>query len=80
MGGRTMTLSRRLRAILSVLSASVGIAAAILPDDWIEQRFGISPDGGSGAVEFLWIAAPLALAAVLTLSLLRTRYRTAARL
>jgi hypothetical protein len=73
-----MTLSRRLRAILSVLSASVGIAAAVLPDDWIEQRFGISPDGGNGAVEFLWVAAPLALAAVLAIGLLRTRYRAAA--
>jgi hypothetical protein len=75
-----MTLSRRLRAGLAVLSASVGITAAILPDDWIEQRFGISPDGGNGFAEFLWVAAPLALAAVLALSLLRTCYRTAARL
>jgi hypothetical protein len=75
-----MKFSARLRAGLATLSAAAGITAAILPDDWIEQRFGISPDGGNGAAEFLWAAAPLALAAVLALSLLRARRRAAARL
>ena len=75
-----MTFSLRLRACLAVLSAIVGVTAAILPDDWMERRFGFSPDGGDGFVEFLWAAAPLALAAVLALSLLRARRRTAARL
>ena len=75
-----MTFSPRLRAGLAILSAAVGLTAAILPDDWIERRFGLSPDGGNGFVEFLWAALPLALAVVLTLSLLRTRRRTAARL
>jgi len=74
-----MTFSSRLRASLAVVSAAVGMTAAVLPDDWIEQRFGISPDGGNGMAEFLWVAAPLALAAILALSLLRTRRRTAAR-
>lgn len=75
-----MKLSQRLRAGLALLSATVGIAAAVLPDDWIGARFGFSPDGGNGLAEFLWAAAPLALAAVLALSLLRARHRTAARL
>ena len=75
-----MTFSPRLRACLSILSAIVGITAAVLPDDWIERRFGISPDGGNGLAEFLWVSAPLALAALLALTLLRTRQRTAARL
>lgn len=75
-----MTFSPRLRACLAALSGIVGITAAALPDDWIEQRFGVSPDGGNGSAEFLWVAAPLALAALLALSLLRTRRQTAARL
>ncbi len=75
-----MTLSTRWRAGLAILSAAAGITAAVLPDDWIEQRFGFSPDGGNGWAEFLWAAVPLALAAVLALSLLRARHRTAARL
>ncbi len=75
-----MRFSPHLRASLAVLSATVGATAAILPDGWIEQRFGFSPDGGNGLLEFLWVAAPLALAAVLALSLLRRRQRTAARL
>jgi hypothetical protein len=75
-----MTFSPRLRARLAALSGIAGITAAALPDDWIEQRFGVSPDGGNGSAEFLWVAAPLALAALLALSLLRTRPRTTTRL
>jgi hypothetical protein len=75
-----MKFPPRLRAGLAVLSAAVGTTAAVLPDDWIEQRFGFSPDGGNGMAEFLWVAAPLALAAGLALSLLREQDRTAARL
>ena len=74
-----MTFSPRLRAGLALLSTAVGITAAFLPDDWIEQRLGFSPDGGNGFAEFLWAAVPLALAAVLALSLLRAHPRTAAR-
>jgi len=74
-----MQFSPRLRAGVAVLSAAVGVTAALLPDDWIEQRFGFSPDDGDGSLEFLWVAAPLALAAVLALSLLRARYRATAR-
>ena len=69
-----------LRAGLAALSAAAGIRAAILPEDWIEQRFGFSPDGGNGLAEFLWAAVPLALAAVLALSLLRAHHRIATRL
>ncbi len=27
--------------------------------DFIEQLFGLSPDGGDGSLEFLWLAAAL---------------------
>lgn len=75
-----MQSSPWLRAGLAIVSAIVGITAAALPDNWIEQRFGFSPDGGNGFAEFLWVAAPLALAGILGLSLRRRRQRTAARL
>lgn len=76
-----MKFSPRLRASLALLLGAVGITAGILPDDWIEQRFGFSPDGGNGLVEFLWAAVPLVLAAILALSALRAQHhRPAARL
>ncbi len=74
-----MRISSKLRARLAVLLSAIGTTAAILPDHWIEQRFGVSPDGGSGSAELLWVAAPLVLAAILALSLLRDRHRAAAR-
>jgi uncharacterized membrane protein YdbT with pleckstrin-like domain len=70
-----MRFSSGLRVTLAVLSAALGMAAAVLPDNWIEQRFGFSPDGGNGVLEFLWVAAPLTLAAILVFSLVRD-YRT----
>ena len=75
-----MKVSSEFRATLAVLWAAIGTTAAILPDDWIEQRFGFSPDGGNGMAEFLWVAAPFAFAAILVLSLLRDRYQAVARL
>ncbi|MCC6717911.1 MAG: hypothetical protein IT555_08505 [Acetobacteraceae bacterium] len=32
--------------------------------DFIEQLFGISPDGGDGSLEVLWIVAMIAVAGV----------------
>ena len=75
-----MKVSSKLRASLVVLLSTMGTAVALLPEDWIEQRFGLSPDGGNGLAEFLWVAAPFILAAVLALSLLRDHYRATARL
>lgn len=33
--------------------------------DWIEKLFGISPDGGNGATEMLFMAAALAIVVLL---------------
>jgi hypothetical protein len=33
--------------------------------DWIEKVFGISPDGGNGATEALFVAAGIAIAALI---------------
>jgi hypothetical protein len=66
--------------MLAVLSAALGTAASALPEDWIERRLGFSPDGGNGLLEFLWVAAPFVVAALLTLSLVRDYRRSVAKL
>jgi hypothetical protein len=41
--------------------------------DWIERLFGISPDGGDGTTEMLYVVAAIAVAALVFGSLLRAR-------
>lgn len=74
-----MKLSSGLRVTFAALLIALGTATAALPEDWIERRFGVSPDNGNGLVEFLLIAVPFALAALLLLNLLRSYRRPAAR-
>jgi hypothetical protein len=45
--------------------------------DFIEQLFGISPDGGSGALEFALFAIPIA--ALVAWAILRKRRETPPR-
>jgi hypothetical protein len=44
--------------------------------DFIERIFGVSPDGGDGSTEMLWIAVALAIAAM---AFMRWRVRRKAR-
>ncbi len=74
-----MTPSAYLRAGLAVLLAALGTVLSTLPEDWIERRFGFSPDGGNGLLEFLWVAAPFTVAVLLALSVLRDYRRRAAK-
>jgi len=75
-----MMHSAYLRATLAVFLAALGTAASTLPEDWIERRFGFSPDGGNGLLEFFSVAAPFAVAALLALSLVRDYRRSVAKL
>jgi hypothetical protein len=39
---------------------ATGIIFGLLPRTWIELRFGVDPDGGSGLYELLLVALPIA--------------------
>lgn len=54
-----LTLSPRL--LTAWVLISVGILFWVLPECWIESRFCLSPDGGSGLLEFLLVAIPISV-------------------
>ena len=56
--GHDMTRSLSLRILAASISIAVGILFRALPEQWIELRFGIRLDGGSGVLEFLLAAIP----------------------
>jgi hypothetical protein len=45
--------------ILAALLVLFGVGFALAPDAWIEARYGVSPDGGSGWAEALFSAGPI---------------------
>jgi hypothetical protein len=47
-----------------VLLESVNSGERVIFMDFIERTFGLSPDGGDGSIELLWIAVALAIAAM----------------
>jgi len=68
-------LGRKLRIEVgcATLSASLFALTLVFPE-WIEAVFGLDPDGGSGAAEFM-AAAILLLAAVVSAALARRDFR-----
>ncbi|PRY15302.1 hypothetical protein [Kineococcus rhizosphaerae] len=57
----------------------LGLALALLPEDWIERTLGFAPDAGSGALEVLLVLVPLVLGVLLLTPPLVHRVRRAAR-
>jgi hypothetical protein len=55
-----MTRWKRMFTIALPVCAATGIIFGLLPRTWIELRFGVDPDGGSGLFEFLLAALPIA--------------------
>lgn len=53
------------RLLLAVVLVAAGILFALLPKQWIEQTLGMAPDGGSGLLELLFVAIPIAVGVVL---------------
>ena len=56
-----MTRWKRMSTIALPVCAAAGIMFGFLPRTWIELRFGVDPDGGSGLFEFLITALPIAV-------------------
>ena len=76
-------LSARSQAAASAIAIAAGVLFAILPQDWIEERFGIDPDAGNGSIERLLVGVPLAIGVALAVSaivgFLRSRRSSAGR-
>jgi hypothetical protein len=49
-------------------------AAKEIPVDWIEQLFGLNPDGGDGSIEILIVGAAVAIGlTIVTVPAVRSR-------
>jgi hypothetical protein len=75
-GGKAMERRLRTRVLLQTVLAAAGLVLSLLTmvwPEWIEELFGVEPDGGSGALE--WLIALGLLAAAATLALLAHRGR-----
>ena len=70
-----MTLAKRLRVALGLVLLAVGVALAVIPDDWIETASGWSPDGGDGLAEAAIAGVPIALGCLLISDFLFTALR-----
>jgi hypothetical protein len=69
-------LSVRTQAAASAIAIAVGVLFAILPQDWIEERFGIDPDAGNGSIERWLVGVPLAIGVALAVSAIASFLRT----
>lgn len=58
-------------AVSAALLSAVAISLSFLPLHWIEWRFNIDPDGGSGLVELLLVVIPLIGAAAIAVYIFR---------
>ena len=56
-----MTRWKRISTIALPVCVATGIMFGFLPRTWIELRFGVDPDGGSGLFEFLITALPIVI-------------------
>jgi hypothetical protein len=72
-----MTRWKRMFTIALPVCVATGIVFGLLPRTWIELRFGVDPDGGSGLFEFLLAALPIAAGVVLAIRWIK-QYRNIA--
>ena len=70
-----LTSGQRLTLVAAALCAAGALLRAALPMDWIEEVFGVEPDGGNGLLEFAPIVVLAVTAVVLCLRVARARRR-----
>ncbi len=70
---RPWTAADRVQAVLAVFLAAAALALVLLPAEWIEETFGVEPDGGSGLLELLPVLVLVAAAAVFAVRVARSR-------
>jgi hypothetical protein len=67
---RSLRIRVRIETILAVVGAALSLLTLVW-SEWIEEIFGVDPDGGSGALE--WVIALGFLAVAVALALLARR-------
>ncbi|UQX88695.1 hypothetical protein M6D93_01525 [Jatrophihabitans telluris] len=67
----------RIEMFLTAVACLLAVLTAAVPD-WIEAAWGVDPDGGNGAVEWLFVIAFGALAVVAAVLSRREWLRTRA--
>lgn len=70
---RSWRATELVQVALAAVLAIAGLALALLPHAWIEDRFGVEPDGGTGLLEFLPVVVLVVAAAVLAVRVVRAR-------
>jgi hypothetical protein len=68
-----LTRGQRWSLVAAALCAAGAVALATLPMDWIEEVFGVEPDGGNGLLEVVPILVLAVAAFVLCLRVARAR-------
>ncbi len=69
-GDTTMRWKREF-TIAAILLLAVGLSFSLSPLHWIESRFNIDPDGGSGLIELLLVVVPLICASAIAVLVFR---------
>lgn len=74
----SLTTGQRWSLAVAALCAAGAVLLAALPMQWIEDVFGVEPDGGNGLFEVVPIIVLAVVALVLAARVARARRRTGA--
>jgi hypothetical protein len=76
-GWSKVTDFKAFRMRIGLVLIALGVLLSVIPDDWIETVFGLSPDNGNGLAEAALAGVPIATGCLLACdALVRTFRRT----